>query len=162
MILKIYKSLLKLLCLSRAHRYGKNIYINSFCVFSRSTVIGDNCHFNGIHISEGAKVEIGDNFHSGKDVLILTANHNYDYGKSLPYDNTYIKKEVKIGKNVWIGTRVLILPGTIINDGAIIQAGSVVHGIIPKCAIYGGNPAKLIKYRNLEHYNILEGKYNYI
>ncbi|MFI3242531.1 MAG: hypothetical protein R3Y43_08200 [Alphaproteobacteria bacterium] len=50
----------------------------------------------------------------------------------------------------------MILPGKKIGDGAIIQGGSVVHGEIPKYAIAGGNPAKVFKYRNKEHYDKLE------
>ena len=48
-----------------------------------------------------------------------------------------------------------------IGDGAIIAAGSVVVKDVPRCAIVGGNPAKVIKYRNIEHFNQLEkeGKY---
>lgn len=35
-----------------------------------------------------------------------------------------------------------------IGTGSIIAAGSVVIKEIPKYAIVGGNPAKIIKYRN--------------
>ncbi|MBR5589795.1 MAG: 2,3,4,5-tetrahydropyridine-2,6-carboxylate N-succinyltransferase, partial [Phascolarctobacterium sp.] len=54
-----------------------------------------------------------------------------------------------------------ILPGTHIGEGVIVQAGAVVHGEIPPYAIVGGNPAKVFKYRDIEHYNKLkaEGKF---
>ena len=45
-----------------------------------------------------------------------------------------------------------------IGEGAIIQGGSVVHGEIPPCAIAGGNPAKVFKYRDIEHYNKLKNE----
>ena len=47
-----------------------------------------------------------------------------------------------------------------IGEGAIIQAGAVVHGEIPPYAIVGGNPAKVFKYRDIEHFQKLkaEGK----
>lgn len=70
--------------------------------------------------------------------------------------STYIYKNVEIGDCVWLGSRVIILPGTKIGEGAIIQAGSVVHGDIPECAIVGGNPAKVFKYRDIEHYKNLK------
>jgi len=44
------------------------------------------------------------------------------------------------------------LGGVRIGEGAIVQAGSVVVHDIPKCAIVGGNPAKVFKYRNKVHY----------
>ena len=55
----------------------------------------------------------------------------------------------------------MILPGTKIGEGAIIQGGSVVHGEIPPYAIAGGNPAKVFKYRDIEHFKKLkaEGKF---
>ena len=37
-----------------------------------------------------------------------------------------------------------------------------MHGDIPRCAIVGGNPAKVFKYRNIEHFDKLkaEGKFH--
>lgn len=102
-------------------------------------------------ISGRGSVSIGDNFHSGQECIMLTEIHNYE-GNAIPYDSTYILKDIIIGDNVWIGTRVVILGGAKIGDGAIIQAGSVVVSTIPKYAIAGGNPAKIFKYRDIEHY----------
>lgn len=67
-----------------------------------------------------------------------------------------IEKEIRIGKCVWLGNRVTIVGNVTIGDGAIIAAGSVVVKDVPKCAIVGGNPARIIKYRDIEHYNRLE------
>lgn len=52
-----------------------------------------------------------------------------------------------IEDDVWIGTDVLILSGVRAGKGAIIAAGSVVTKNIEPYAIYGGNPARLIRYR---------------
>lgn len=142
-------------------KYESPIFINGMCNFSPNTYIGKNCHFNGMVIGGAGMVRIGDNFHSGEDGLIITDNHNYDAGEALPYDNTVISKNVYIGKNVWIGSRVIILGGANIGDGAVIQAGSVVIGEIPSLAVCGGHPAKVIKYRNKEHYQQLEKEHKY-
>jgi acetyltransferase-like isoleucine patch superfamily enzyme len=50
----------------------------------------------------------------------------------------------------------------VIEEGAIIQAGSVVVNDIPYCAIAGGSPAKVFKYRNIDHYELLksQGKFH--
>ncbi len=105
---------------------------------------------------------IGDNFHSGRECLMITQIHNYDTGNAIPYDDSYILKDIIIKDNVWLGDRVIILGGVMIEEGAIIQAGSVVVSDIPKCAIAGGHPAKVFKYRDIEHYEKLksEGKFN--
>ena len=152
----------KILKLNTESKQNLNqIHINHKCVFTKNCCIGKNCHFNGIVVNGNGKVVFGDNFHSGADCLIITQNHNYDSGNALPYDNTYIIKNVIIGKNVWIGSKVIILPGTVIGDGCIIQAGSVVHGTLPPLSICGGNPAVVIRYRNKEHYELLEKKQLY-
>jgi acetyltransferase-like isoleucine patch superfamily enzyme len=124
-------------------------------ILSRNTYIGRNCSFNGLIVRGGGKVVFGDNFHSGGDILIITRNHNYE-GEALPYDKTYRYADVIIGDNVWIGSRSIILSGVRIGEGAIIQAGSVVTSDIPKCGIAGGHPAKVFKYRNMEHYEKLK------
>ncbi len=35
------------------------------------------CHFNGMRIVGDGRVVIGDHFHSGSEILIITQNHNY-------------------------------------------------------------------------------------
>ena len=49
-----------------------------------------------------------------------------------------------------------------IGEGAIIQAGSTVVKDIEKYGIAGGHPAKVFKYRDIDHYEKLkkEGKFH--
>jgi len=109
-----------------------------------------------LRIQGNGIVKIGDNFHSGEDNLFITEFHNYDFGDALPYDETSVIKNVIIGDNVWLGSRVIVLGGVKLGEGSIIQAGSVVVNNIPDFAIAGGNPAKVFKYRNIEHYRRLK------
>jgi acetyltransferase-like isoleucine patch superfamily enzyme len=48
------------------------------------------------------------------------------------------------------------LPGLSIGEEAIIATGSVVVKNVTEFAIVGGNPAKVIKYRNIEEFNKLK------
>lgn len=136
----------------KAIKTGSNIHVNHKTDLNDNTRLGDNVNFNGMSISGGGEVTIGNNFHSGSGCLILTQNHNYDDGDAIPYDDTYIYKKVIIGDNVWLGSRVIILPGVTIGEGAIIQAGSTVTSDIPKGAIAGGHPAKVFNKRDMDHY----------
>lgn len=103
-------------------------------------------------------VEIGKYFHVGKGLTIFSANHNWKKGTKIPYDEIIISKKVKIGDFVWIGSNVTILPGVKIGEGAIIAGGSVVTKDVPDCAIVGGNPVKLISFRDKEHFKNLKNK----
>jgi acetyltransferase-like isoleucine patch superfamily enzyme len=64
----------------------------------------------------------------------------------------YIVKDVFIEQNVWIGADVSIMPGVKIGEGSIVAACSVITKDIPPFAVVGGNPAKILKYRDIENY----------
>ena len=100
-----------------------------------------------MNISGNGKVVIGDNFHSGKDIRIITTYHNFDNGS-----NTTYSRDVIIEDNVWIGESVMILGGVTIGEGVVVQAGSAVCKDIPPLAIAGGHPAIAFKYRDKKHY----------
>lgn len=128
-----------------------DLYVGGYVRLTHNTVLGFRDSFNGMTVVGGGDLTIGNYFHSGTECLIITENHNYE-GEKLPYDTTYIRKNVTIGDCVWVGSRVIIMGGVSIGEGAIIAAGSVVTKDVPPLAIVGGNPAKLIKYRDAEHY----------
>ena len=139
-----------------AAEVGATLKVNGRSSVTRNTYLGNNVNFNGMAISGGGKVIIGRNFHSGPDCLMITQIHNFDGGDSIPYDNTYIMRPVTIQDNVWLGSRCIVLGEVVIGEGAIIQAGSVVVSDIPACAIAGGHPAKVFKYRDIDHYEKLK------
>lgn len=135
--------------------------VNGSSKIGGNVYLGSNTNFNGIHIFDGGQVRIGNNFHSGTNCMIITKYHNYE-GDMIPYDNTYIYKDVEIEDNVWIGNNVIILGGVTIGEGAIIQAGAVVVKSIPPLGIAGGNPATVYKYREKGRYFALKeaGKFH--
>lgn len=134
---------------------GTGVKVNFPCKFTKDTDIGNYCNFNGMIVTGSGKLKIGDYFHSGKEIKIIMGIHNYE-GSKIPYDNTVVEKGVIIDDFVWVGTRVMILGGVHIGEGAIIQAGSTVVSDIPPYAIAGGHPAKVFKYRDINHFKQLK------
>jgi maltose O-acetyltransferase len=53
------------------------------------------------------------------------------------------------------------VPGITIGEGVVIGAGSVVTKDVPDYAIIGGNPAKILKYRDIEMFKKLKEEKKY-
>jgi len=70
--------------------------------------------------------------------------NKFDDHKFTGQEKKYV---VDIGNDVWIGNNVIVMDGITIGDGAIIAAGSVVTRNVLPYAIFGGVPAKLIRFR---------------
>lgn len=99
--------------------------------------------FGSYHIKE-AEIIFGDNIALGPNVTIFSASHDYKY-LNLP-DTA---KSVVIGDNVWIGGNSTILPGVVVGEGSIIGAGSIVTRSIPPYSVAMGNPAVVVKRREI-------------
>lgn len=68
--------------------------------------------------------------------------------------------DIIVGEDVWIGCNVTLLYGAKIGRGATIAAGAVVNKEVPPYAVWGGVPARHIKFRwsiddIIEHERIL-------
>lgn len=101
-------------------------------------------------------VTIGRYFHTGRGLTIFSTNHNYENTTMIPYDEVSVDKPVEIKDFVWCGANVTIIPGVIIGEGAVIGAGAVVTKDVPDYAVVGGNPAVILKYRNIEQFTKLK------
>jgi maltose O-acetyltransferase len=144
---------------------GKNSIISRRSIFGypQNISIGDGVYIGpearfyglgGITLERGVII--------APRVSILSADHNYDALRLdyLPFDQRVTLRPVTIEQYVWIGYGSIITPGITIGEGAVVAAGSVVTRDVPSCAVIGGNPAEIIKYRNREIYHKLksEGK----
>ena len=146
---------------SKASSYEGKVKANFKTKVTNNTYLGHNFNSNGLVIYGKGKVVIGDNFHCGSGCVIMTENHNIN-GAAVPYDETYIVKDVVIGDNVWLGACVTLLPGVVVGEGVVIQANSTVVSDVDALAIVGGHPAKVFSSRNSNHYYKLksEGKFH--
>ena len=142
----------------RANTSGKHIGAARFPhIGSEVTIdIADHASFNGFTATGWGVVRIGRYFHSGTNVKIMLGSHDYDHDDHIPYGKKHTSKEVKIDDFVWLGDDVTISGNVHIGEGAIVAIGSVVVKDVPRCAIVGGNPAKIIKYRDIEHFEKLK------
>lgn len=142
----------------RAKKCGRGLYILGAGVkVTANTVIGDGAGFGKrVNIRGDGPVVIGRRASIAEDTIIYTQVHDYDHSNVLPFGWDFSYPKTAIDDYAWIGLRSIILPGSHIGEGAIVQAGSVVMGNIPPCAIAAGNPAKVIGWRDIEHYNKLK------
>ncbi|HBX50578.1 MAG: hypothetical protein A2W98_01255 [Bacteroidetes bacterium GWF2_33_38] len=106
------------------------------------TFIGFDVAFDDIcpeNISVGQKTMITE----GVKILSHFIDVNHD-----DLEHMYFGK-VEIGSNVFIGMNTVIVRPVTIGNGAIIGANSVITKDIPPYTIWGGNPAKFIKNREI-------------
>jgi len=112
--------------------------------------------------NEGAALKIGSFCSIAKDITIfLGGNHRTDWISTYPFGKIFqdelggegiighpsTKGDVIIGNDVWIGSGTTIMSGINIGDGAVIAANSCVVTDVKPYSIFGGNPARFLKYR---------------
>jgi len=144
---KVYKKKLK--------NCGNNVIISyPITIMNPNNIsVGNNVYIGpGAWVSALGKVVFGNGVIVGPRLKIYTGNHNYDSDIAIPYDSLTIVKKVVIEENVWIGGDVILLPGVKIGEGAIVGGGAVVTRDVLPGEIVGGNPAKVIKRRDMEKY----------
>lgn len=134
-------------------RYGRGNMIDyrTYFRYPHQISIGDNvsinrgCQFYSSHFQKDTMIVVGNHVSIGPEVKFFAAGHDH---KSLKLPNT--AKSIDIGDYVWIGGGSILLGGVTIGEGAIVAAGSVVVKNVSPWCIVGGNPAKLIKKREIE------------
>lgn len=136
-------------------RIGPNVMLGGKISIGENTMVVGNARIQG-------DVEIGSNVVIAPNCTILGVNHDFDRCNALPYGTDYIVRKIVIERNTWLGMHVKILGGAHIEEGAIIGMGSIVTGRIPAGAVAVGIPARVIKYRNMQHYSRLCREQKYI
>lgn len=135
---------------------GCHVVVSRPCEFNKSkNIFVKDYVYIGPHSFWDATggIHIGSNVMFGPHTKIWTLNHNfYEGAEYIPYDYYDILKPVIIEDNAWIGLGVMLCPGVTVGEGAIVGMGAVVTKDVPPLGIVGGNPAKIIRYRNEEEY----------
>jgi maltose O-acetyltransferase len=77
-------------------------------------------------------------------VRIFTATHDYS-----TYELKDTAASVKVDDNAWVGGGSILLPGVTVGRGAVIGAGSVVTKDVPAFTVAVGNPARVVRSREM-------------
>ena len=110
--------------------------------------VGANCNFGqGVFITGGGGVLIGNWVGFGPDVKIWSVNHRFDDPDQPWLLQGSIEKKVVIEDDVWLAANVFVMPGVTIERGAIVSAGSVVNKSVPAYSLFAGNPGRVIGWR---------------
>ncbi len=113
------------------------------CDYGYNIEIGENFFSNhNLVILDTNKVKFGDNVFVGPNCGFYAAEHPLDFeerNEGLEY-----ARPIEVGDNVWFGGNVIVLPGVKIGANSVIGAGSVVTKDIPSNVVAVGNPCKVI------------------
>lgn len=116
---------------------------NFFCDYGYNIELGDNFYSNhNLVILDCAKVTIGDNVLIGPNCGFYTACHPIDAKERITWKE--FAKPITVGNNVWFGGNVCVMPGVTIGDNTVIGAGSVVTKDIPSNVVAAGNPCRVL------------------
>lgn len=114
----------------RHSKFGDHVGIGPYCMFLCDTEIG-------------SKVLIGPLVG-----FLNSDDHIYDVvGKTMWDSGRGDKYKIVVEDDVWIGQGAILLTPVRVGRGAIVAAGSIVVRDVPRYAIVGGNPAKVLKMR---------------
>lgn len=126
-----------------------NIERGAYIGCGRGISIGDDSGI-GIGAWIGRGTTIGSHVMMGPEVMVFTTNHR-TRRVDVPIMTQGMEPDrpVTIGDDVWIGARAILLPGVTVHSHSVVGAGAVVTRDIPSGVIAAGNPARVVKYRDL-------------
>jgi putative colanic acid biosynthesis acetyltransferase WcaF len=91
-----------------------------------------------------APIEIASHVCVSQRAFLCTGNHNY---KSPAFD--LITKPIRVERGAWIGAGAFVGPGVSVGSHAMLAAGSVATKDLQPYGIYQGNPAGLVRKREI-------------
>jgi putative colanic acid biosynthesis acetyltransferase WcaF len=97
-----------------------------------------------VWIDNLAMITIGSNVCISQGAMLLCGNHNY---KKPTFD--LIVKEIVLEDGVWIGAQSVVCPGVTCHSHSILSVSSVANKDLESYTIYQGNPALLVRKREI-------------
>ena len=130
---------------------GNDTKIGAFVEIQKNASVGSQCKISShTFICEGVVIE--DAVFVGHGVTFINDSYpratNSDGG--LQSEADWKVEPTKVKRGASIGSGSTILSKVVIGENAIVGAGSVVTRDVPANAIVAGNPARVLRYINIE------------
>lgn len=91
-----------------------------------------------------APIRIGHHVTVSQGAYLCAASHDISYRlKPLVFG------PITLGDFTWVCARAIVMRGVTMNEGSVVAAGAVVTKDVEPWTVVGGNPAKVIKKREL-------------
>ena len=98
-----------------------------------------------VWIDNLAQVTVGAHCCLSQGAYLCTGNHDWS---SPEFD--LIVKPIVLGDGAWLGAHSRVSPGVVVGEEAVLSMGSVATGDLAPSMIYAGNPAEVIKPRDIK------------
>jgi len=99
----------------------------------------------GVNCYSMDKITIGSKVAVSQRAFLCCGSHDIS-----SYVRPLITKPIFLGDHVWVCAEAFIGPGVNVEKGGVIAARSVVVKDIEAMQVVAGNPAKLVKYREVK------------
>ena len=120
-------------------RRTSRVYYPWLLAVGELAIIGDKAEIYNL----GA-ITIGDRAMVSQEAYLCAGTHDHtQWGLPL------VTKPISIGNDAWICARAFIGPGVKVGDGSVVAACAVVTRDVAPWMIVGGNPAQVIKKREM-------------
>lgn len=124
-----------------------NIYSSAKIYFPANLIMEENsCLASDVDCYNVDKIIIGANTTVSQGVYLCTASH--DVTNPL---NPLITAPIVLEDQAWVGAKAYVGMGVTIGQGAVVGATASVYKGVEPWTIVGGNPAKVLKKRELKH-----------
>lgn len=97
-----------------------------------------------VWIDNLVSVSIGTDVCVSQGAMLLTGNHNY---KKSSFD--LIAKPIILERGTWVGAKSVVCPGVTCFSHSVLSVGSIATSDLKAYTIYSGNPAKVVKSREI-------------
>lgn len=146
-------------------KWGKNCFIADNATLTGDVIMGDDCSiwFNAVLRGDVHSIRIGKNVNIQDNAVVHCTYQKspVTIGDNVSIAHSAIIHGCTIHDNVLVGMGSIVMDDVVVESNSVIAAGAVVSKgtIVKSGSVYGGIPAKLIKYVDTE---ILEGEINRI